>query len=377
MKKHVLKILDRRVTFYILMLSALAIFSVSCEKEKEVVPEEPDTSGMTITEILESYGQADTGEDSLLKWGYRDRPTFRTLTRALIRTRLIGKVAFHRLTVFAPTDKAFAELGLNPRNIVDVPNLKEILLYHLLGGVVFSDDLEEGFVPTLNGAAVEIKLDEGVMVNDANVTRADIWALNGVIHIVDKVLIPPDKNLVELALSFDPEFAILVEAVIRAELDETLATGGPFTVFAPTNDAFVSLLDELGYDSLNDIPVDVLTKVLLYHVVEGRVFSSDLVTGPVTTLNGVFQLDLQTLTITDANDRESGLVPGLLNVQATNGVIHVISKVLLPDLSASPTEVSEEEEDDVEQDEDNYENDDWEDEEDDNGRRGRGRGRRR
>src|SRR6056297_1792774 len=143
MKKHISRVLGRRLSFYVLMLTALAMFTVSCEKEETVVPDEPETSGMTITEILESYGENETEADdsSLLKWGRRDRPTFRTLTTALIKTRLIGKVAFNRLTVFAPTDKAFAEIGLNPRNITSVPNLKEVLLYHLLGSAVYSDDL--------------------------------------------------------------------------------------------------------------------------------------------------------------------------------------------------------------------------------------------
>lgn len=168
------------------------------------------------------------------------------------------------------------------------------------------------------------------MVNDAKVVLANIRALNGVIHAVDKVLLPPTKNLVELALSYDPEFSILVAAVQKAGLVETLATGGLFTVFAPTNDAFVALLGELGASSLDDIDVETLTQVLLYHVISGRVYSSDLSSGPVTTLNGTFNINLSTLKITDANGRESGLVPSLLNIQATNGVVHVIDKVILP-----------------------------------------------
>jgi transforming growth factor-beta-induced protein len=167
-------------------------------------------------------------------------------------------------------------------------------------------------------------------VNESNVILADIKAFNGVIHAIDKVMFPPAKNLVELALSYDPEFSILVAAVQKAGLVETLATGGPFTVFAPTNDAFVALLGELGASSLDDIDVQTLTNVLLYHVVSGRVYSSDLISGPVETLNGTFNIDLSTLKITDARGRESGLVPSLLNVQANNGVIHVINKVILP-----------------------------------------------
>jgi uncharacterized surface protein with fasciclin (FAS1) repeats len=91
-------------------------------------------------------------------------------------------------------------------------------------------------------------------------------------------------------------------------------------------------LNELPFDSLDEIPVDLLTDVLLYHVVAGRVYSSDLVSGPVTTLNGTFDVDVASLTITDANGREAGLIPSLLNVQATNGVVHVIDRVILPSL---------------------------------------------
>ena len=198
---------------------------------------------------------------------------------------------------------------------------------------VFSSQLSEAFFPTVGGSYVEITLTGGPKVNDANIISADIKARNGVIHVIDKVLFPPTQNLVELALSFDPEFSILVQAVIKAGLTDVLASEGPFTVFAPTNDAFVSLLGELGFGSLDEIPVEILTSVLLYHVVDGYVFSSDLSSGPVETLNGSFDLSLETLSISDANGRVSNLVPSLLNVQASNGVVHVIDRVILPVLS--------------------------------------------
>jgi transforming growth factor-beta-induced protein len=130
--------------------------------------------------------------------------------------------------------------------------------------------------------------------------------------------------------SANPDFSILVEAVEKAGLADVLSTQGPYTVFAPTNDAFVSLLGELGASSLDDIDVNTLKSVLLYHVVSGRVFSSDLKTGPVTSLGGKFNVNVSTLTITDAKGRNSGLVADKLNIQATNGVIHVINKVILP-----------------------------------------------
>jgi transforming growth factor-beta-induced protein len=190
--------------------------------------------------------------------------------------------------------------------------------------------LTSKFVPTVNGAAVKIDVSSGVMVNDASVVKADIKAINGVIHIIDKVLLPPSKNLVETALANAPEFSILVEAVQKAKLVETLSTGGPFTVFAPTNAAFAALLAELKVSSLDALSEETVKNVLLYHVVSGRVFSSDLQAGPVNTLNGTFNVNLSNLKITDANMREAGLVPSLLNIQAKNGVIHVIDRVILP-----------------------------------------------
>lgn len=306
----------------------LTLSLVSCSTE-ETDSIELNTTEPSIVEVLKSYDLPETADRR------SSRPTFKTLNVALARTGLAGVVSSNRLTVFAPTDEAFEALGLNQRNITTVPNLEEILLYHVLGNIVFSSDLMNGFVPTLNGAAVQVNLENGVMINESNVIAADVQARNGVIHVIDQVLLPPSDNLLELAESFDPEFSILVDVLELTGLDTVIANNGPYTVFAPTNDAFVALLSELdGYDSLDDFDtpedIELLTNVLLYHVVGGRVYSSDLSSGPVTTLNGDFQLDLSTLTLTDANNREVGLVPELLNVQATNGVVHVIDRVLLP-----------------------------------------------
>jgi transforming growth factor-beta-induced protein len=317
---------------------ALVAIAGCSKKNDDMSFQQPDQELFNIPTTLENLSnkavtEKDGVDDKDAK-GYYHRPTYWTLLTALAKTDLLGTVVKNRLTLFAPTDQAFAELGLNSQNIGSVPNLKEILLYHVIKGRVYSFKLKDDFVPTLNGAAVEIKVDDKIMVNGAEVLYANIWALNGVIHVIDKVLLPPDKNIVELALSFKPEFSILVDAVVKAGLVETLATGGPFTVFAPTNQAFYDLLDELGFSSLDDLinnlGVEGLKNVLLYHVVSGRVYSSDLVSGPVTTLNGTFTVDVSNLTLTDAKGRKSNLVPTLLNVQATNGVVHVIDKVILP-----------------------------------------------
>jgi uncharacterized surface protein with fasciclin (FAS1) repeats len=339
MKKQLLSLLNCTSALRIGLIVAFSAFAVSCNKSDEVSPGNlADASQKNIVEVLETYDQAAKGgqDQSGLKSGkaaQAKKPTFSTLSVALARTGLAGTVASNRLTVFAPTDEAFAALGLYPNNIASLPGLKEILLYHVVAGTVYSFQLSGGFVPTLNGAAVEIKLNP-VMVNDATVESADIKARNGVIHAIDKVLMPPTKNLVELALSFNPEFSILVAAVGIAELGETLATGGPFTVFAPTNDAFLAFFEANGIDPANLTKADV-TPILLHHVVPGRVYSSDLVNGLVATLNGnvtvnVNNSNVNNSTITDGQGIAAGFIEGLLNVQATNGVVHVINKVLLP-----------------------------------------------
>jgi transforming growth factor-beta-induced protein len=226
------------------------------------------------------------------------------------------------------------EAAIDFVNGLTAEDLAPILLYHVVDGFVFSTDLSSGFVPSLNGAAVNVTLDSGVMINDANVIGANQQATNGVVHVIDKVLLPPTSNLVDLASSFDPEFSVLLAAATKAGLADVLMGNGPYdqlTVFAPTNQAFMNLFNvvtvEAAIDFVNGLTAEYLAPILLYHVVEGRVYSSDLSTGPVTTLNeGDFDLDLATLTI----DSNAMLIPSLLNVQATNGVIHVIDSVLIP-----------------------------------------------
>lgn len=332
MKKQLVNLISRTNVMRIVLVFVFALGAVSCN-EKDDMPEMPvNPESKDLAYVLDNFEAsfiAGMSEEDFLKKG-KKVPTFKTLVTALVKTKLISTVAKEQLTIFAPSDEAFAQLGLNAGNIGDVPNLKEILLYHAVEGKVYSNMLSNKFVATLNGAAVQINVDNGVKVNDANVLYANIRALNGVIHIVDKVLLPPTKNLVEVALANAPEFSILVAAVQKAGLAGTLSTGGPYTVFAPTNSAFVALLGELNATSLDDISVEALTKVLLYHVVNNRVYSSDLSTGAVTTLNGTFNINVSTLKITDSKGREAGLVPTLLNVQATNGVIHVIDRVILP-----------------------------------------------
>lgn len=259
--------------------------------------------------------------------------TFSTFNAALGASGLASVFSRNDLTAFAPTDAAFAELGLNPGNIRRLPNLTEILLYHVVGGTVLSTDLSNTFAQTVNGQFIEINADN-LTINGANIVAADIRARNGVIHAIDAVLLPPSKNLLEVALEL-PNYSILAEAVASLGLAETLATIEDVTVFAPNNQAFLDLLEVTGYESLGDLVVgltpEVVTDIILYHIVPARVFSTELVEGEVPT---AFEGNVLEISLSDGPaivDQTGGISNiEVVNVQATNGVIHGIDRVLLP-----------------------------------------------
>jgi len=183
---------------------------------------------------------------------------------------------------------------------------------------------------TLKGDELMIDLSDGVMINDANVVTADIEATNGVIHVIDKVLVPKDfvlsgNDIVDIALS-DPNFSMLVSLLQKAELVGALQGEGPFTVFAPTNAAFEDLLSALNITASDLMQQPDLAKVLLYHVVSGKAMSTDLVDGMrLPTLNGEYvNVDLSEGVMIN----ESSVVSA--DIQAVNGVIHVIDQILVP-----------------------------------------------
>ena len=246
-------------------------------------------------------------------------------------------------TVFAPTNDAFEtaldELGLTLDDVVgDIDLLTSILTYHVVAGEVFAADLSDGQrVATVNGATFVVNLDDGASITDSagrstNIVATDIDASNGVIHVIDSVILPPSQTIVDIAAGND-DFSTLVAAVMAAELAETLSGEGPFTVFAPTNEAFTSTLNELGL-TLDDIAgdPDLLTSILTYHVINGSVYSSDLSDGlEAATINGAtFTVNISDdgVTLSDGMSREITVVA--TDIEGTNGVIHVIDEVILP-----------------------------------------------
>ena len=244
-------------------------------------------------------------------------------------------------TVFAPTDAAFenllSALSISAEDLLAQPQLADVLLYHVVAGLVMSGDLQNGMTAeTLGGQMITVDLSEGVKINTSAVITADIKASNGVIHVIDTVLISetfqlasataPLPSIVDIAVS-NPDFSILVAALAKAELVEALQAEGPFTVFAPTNAAFEALLGELGITAEELLGQPQLADVLLYHVVSGAVLSTDLQNGMTAeTLGG------QTITVdlTDGVKINKSAVE-IADIQASNGVIHVIDSVLIPE----------------------------------------------
>jgi uncharacterized surface protein with fasciclin (FAS1) repeats len=251
-------------------------------------------------------------------------------------------------TVLAPTNAAFQKFLTDNgfAKLSDVPTdlLSKILLNHVIAGNVPSSALVatgSGYANTSatgpggKNLSLYFNTTAGVKFNGiSSVTAPDIKATNGTIHVVDAVIGLP--TVVDFALA-NPALSSLVAALQSADsqmpspnLIPTLKGAGPFTVFAPTDVAFTALLAELEVATLGDIPKATVEAVLLNHVVSGNVTSGDLTTGTVTTLGGPVSLNATNLTITDANDRVSKIITSLVDIQAINGVVHAIDKVILP-----------------------------------------------
>jgi len=240
-------------------------------------------------------------------------------------------------TVFAPTNEAFAKL---PADLVDtltgdVELLKKVLLFHVVSGEVYSKDLSNDLsVNSVEGSPLRVniylksKFYPGfVTVNGKRVSKADVKADNGVIHMVSDVIYPlPTSNIAELVTN-DPRFSTLLAAVGAAGLADTLAGEGPFTVFAPTNDAFAKIPE----DALNGLLADktALTQKLLRHVLPGTVFYKGICWKIQEAASGeeiatqVFKGGVVKVVSEDAGARVNDA-----DIVATNGVIHAIDTVI-------------------------------------------------
>lgn len=236
------------------------------------------------------------------------------------------------LTVFAPTDEAFGKL---PKGTVETllkpenrDQLRAVLTYHVVSGKLKAKDvIKSSGAATLNGQwlSFETKGDK-VMIDGARVVSADIKASNGVIHVIDQVVLPSSDNIVQTAKTAK-KFQTLLTAAQEAGLADTLSNGGPFTVFAPTDEAFAKLPDGTVESLLKPENREKLQQILKYHVVAGRVYSPDaLKAGKAETLLGK---EIR-LAMAGGTARVNDARIIMTDIDASNGVIHVIDQVILP-----------------------------------------------
>jgi uncharacterized surface protein with fasciclin (FAS1) repeats len=296
------------------MFLFIAFASISCTKDDPVVV----VPAKDIIDIAVADGR------------------FTTLAKLLTDNGLVASLkGVGPFTVFAPTDAAFAKIDASKLTKDELVN---ILKSHVIAAKVLAADVTTSAATTLGSEIYLTKSAKGVFINgNSQVTQADVSGSNGVIHVIDNVIVPPSKTLVAITQG-NPDFTELVQLVLAADPSVVSALSGAsakgLTVFAPTNAAFAELYKTTPKATLLD-PANkkLLTDVLLYHVVSGRVFSSDLpnVTGEVPTVNPTGKLTFDLMSGAKVKGTKSGLSSiTSVNILATNGVIHVIDKVLLP-----------------------------------------------
>jgi uncharacterized surface protein with fasciclin (FAS1) repeats len=307
-------------------------------------------SKLIFITLVNSFLFACSGDDAAVP--IADNPTtFEIISESLDHTLLEDLLLSSGLdqalnsgiyTVFAPTDAAFGNIDMS--NLSD-SQVKNILMNHVVQGTAESSNLITAYLNTLaveslsgveNNLSLYVNVGTDITLNGQSVvTGPDNLASNGVVHIVNEVITIPDVTTFAIA---DPTFGTLVDALILDGQPDFVANlssfqaPAPFTVFAPTNDAFVTALIELGVESLTDIDPTILTSILNTHVIaNANITSAGLESGTIETLGETFELDAPNATITDQNGRSIAIV--MTDVQAGNGVVHVASSVILPSLN--------------------------------------------
>lgn len=247
-------------------------------------------------------------------------------------------------TVFAPTDEAIVALTealeISAEELLALPNLGDILQYHVVGASAYAADLSDGqMIETLVGEDVTVSITaDGVFINNAQVTAADIAADNGVVHVIDAVLLPPappTNTVVDIIVNSE-DHTLLEAAVGAAGLVDALSAEGPFTVFAPTDDAFTALAEafDVTVDELLAYPL--LGAVLQYHVVGAEAYAADLSDGQeIETLLG--EDVYVSITAEGVFINEAQVI--VADIEADNGVVHVIDAVLIPEFPEETTVV--------------------------------------
>ena len=342
MSKRLLRILSA--------LLAFTLLAAACGDDDE------DTTTTTTEASSDDSGDEGAESGTIVDVAVANG-SFTTLVAAVQAAGLVDTLSGDGpFTVFAPTDDAFAaaleDLGLTAEELLASPDLADILTYHVIEGEVDAAtaiSLDGQSAGTVNGADIAISVVDGsVVINDsATVVTPDVAASNGIIHVIDAVLLPPDfgaeddmaeddmaeedaaGTIVDVAVA-NGSFTTLVAAVQAAGLVDTLSGDGPFTVFAPTDDAFAAALEDLGLTAEELLASPDLADILTYHVIEGEVDAATAISLDGQSAGTVNGADIA-ISVVDGsvviNDSATVVTP---DVAASNGIIHVIDAVLLP-----------------------------------------------
>jgi uncharacterized surface protein with fasciclin (FAS1) repeats len=321
------------------LLLLLAVFTISCETESTYEDTPPTISNIAVS-----------------------NPNFSTLEEAAITGEVAVTLSNPNpndpsgdYTVFAPTNDAFARLGLNENTlgVLRQDFLTNTLLYHVSNGNLTSNMISDGGMSTsaIGASRRFISRDGELFINGSKILATDIAAINGTVHVIDKVMIATGGNVVETAIALNnadvfinPELSYLVEAVVYTNLVDALSNpDANFTVFAPTDQAFIDLGAALGLTftepaDVRQLSQDLVTAVLLNHVfadVSADKFTSELSAGTFDALGddnitlGAYDNGVLSVTGSGNANPANMVIP---DVQTTNGVVHVIDQVLLPNL---------------------------------------------
>jgi uncharacterized surface protein with fasciclin (FAS1) repeats len=294
----------------LIAFAVLSIIAVSCNEDNN----DGNPPAQSITDIV----VAD--------------PNFSTLEAAVVKAGLADALATtNPLTVFAPDNAAFNASGITEATIASLPvaAVDSILKYHVLGAFVTSTSVpvSDAVTPLLGTKLFASRNANGVFMNGIKVKQADISASNGVIHVIERVLIPPTRTIAQIAAA-DTGFSFLVTALTRTNLLNAVSGPGKFTVFAPTNAAFRAA----GITDINAVPLATLTAVIQLHVLTTNVFASDLInnTTAQTLQTGNIRITTPPAGVKiDGSTQPVSLIT-VANITATNGVIHVLSRAMLP-----------------------------------------------
>lgn len=323
-----MKTLQLKWYYAIIAMFILNITFVACDDDddqemlQEMIEDEvEEVVGNTIVDIA-----VESSDFSIL---------VEALTKADLVSALNGSTEY---TVFAPTNDAFKmlleELGLNSLDDVPEDQLKAILLYHVVSGKNTSSKLMSGYYSSISpktdmyNYSIYFNKDDLMLNARAKVTQPDIMADNGVIHVINKVILP--ASITDHAVA-NSGLSSLTAAVVKADLAATLDDdSNDFTVFAPTNDAFAMLFEDLNV-TLDDLSKEALTPILLHHVVNAFVPAANVQSGYVNTLSmGQGNYLSALINVSDAGVMVDKAMVVLTDVVATNGVIHVVDKVIMP-----------------------------------------------